>query len=57
MSLPPVIAGGLIRTKSEVKEVLKSGALGISTSRKELWNLEISLTPRKESDPDMKKVD
>ena len=35
--LPPVISGGLIRTEEEIKEVLSSGAIAISTSRKELW--------------------
>ena len=39
--LPPIIAGGLIRTEKEIKEVLKSGALAISTSRKELWEFKL----------------
>ena len=33
----PVIVGGLISEKSEVENALKSGALGVSTSAKELW--------------------
>lgn len=33
----PVIAGGLIETKEEVMEILNSGALAVSTGRKELW--------------------
>jgi glycerol uptake operon antiterminator len=35
--LPPVIAGGLIRTRAQVDEALKAGAVGISTSQPELW--------------------
>ena len=33
----PVIAGGLIETKSEVMEALSQGALAVSTGKKELW--------------------
>ena len=33
----PVIAGGLIETKSELTEALKNGAEAISTGKKELW--------------------
>ncbi len=33
----PVIAGGLIETKSEVTSALSSGAIAISTGKKELW--------------------
>ncbi len=33
----PVVAGGLIETKAEVTEALRSGAIAISTSRSELW--------------------
>jgi len=33
-----VIGGGLIETKNEVFECLKAGGLGISTTKKELWN-------------------
>ncbi|SES90144.1 glycerol uptake operon antiterminator [Oceanobacillus limi] len=33
----PVIAGGLIRTKEDVKNTLNSGATAITTSNKELW--------------------
>lgn len=35
----PVIAGGLIQTKSEVTEALNCGALAVSTGKKELWYL------------------
>lgn len=33
----PVIAGGLIQTKAEVTEALRSGAAAVSTGQKELW--------------------
>lgn len=35
----PVIAGGLIEHKHEIIEVLKAGAVGVSTGKKELWML------------------
>lgn len=35
----PVIAGGLIECKEEIVEVLKAGAMGASTGRRELWRL------------------
>ena len=35
----PVIAGGLIQTKSEVTEALSSGATAVSTGQQELWYL------------------
>ena len=34
----PVIAGGLIETKQEVTAALSSGAIAVSTGKKELWN-------------------
>lgn len=40
LNLPPIIAGGLIKTEADVKKVLESGALAISTSRKELWGIK-----------------
>lgn len=33
----PVIAGGLVTTKEEVTEALKSGATAVSTGQPELW--------------------
>ena len=33
----PVIVGGLISEKAEIEKALSSGALGVSTSAKELW--------------------
>lgn len=33
----PVIAGGLISEKDEVINAIKSGALGVSTTAKEIW--------------------
>lgn len=35
---PPIIAGGLISSKDDIIKVLKAGALGVSTSKRELWN-------------------
>lgn len=35
----PVIAGGLISSKQDIMEVLKAGAIGASTGKKELWEL------------------
>lgn len=39
LNLPPIIAGGLIKTETDVKKVLESGAVAVSTSRKELWRI------------------
>ena len=33
----PVIAGGLIETRDEVADLLKAGALAVSTSKADLW--------------------
>ncbi|SHK30127.1 glycerol uptake operon antiterminator [Anaerobranca californiensis DSM 14826] len=35
----PIIAGGLIKTKQDIMDILKAGALGASTGNKELWFL------------------
>lgn len=35
----PVIAGGLIKTKKDVMDCLSMGAIAVSTSNKNLWNL------------------
>lgn len=35
----PIIAGGLIETKQEITQALSGGALAVSTSRPELWDL------------------
>ena len=35
----PIIAGGLIRTKKDVMNCLSSGAIAVSTSTIDLWNL------------------
>ncbi|NLV36881.1 MAG: glycerol-3-phosphate responsive antiterminator [Clostridiaceae bacterium] len=35
----PVIAGGMIQTKEEIIEILKSGSIAASTGKKSLWNL------------------
>ncbi|PMQ01932.1 MAG: transcriptional regulator [Dictyoglomus sp. NZ13-RE01] len=34
----PLIAGGLIRTPEEAKDILKAGAVGVSTTSIALWN-------------------
>lgn len=36
--LPPLIAGGLIRTPRQVEEILQAGAVGISTGEEGLWS-------------------
>lgn len=36
----PVIAGGLIRTEEEVASAINAGAVAVTTSRKQLWNIE-----------------
>ncbi len=33
----PIIAGGLVEKKEEIIEILKSGAVSVSTTRKKLW--------------------
>lgn len=35
----PVITGGLIMDKSDVIDALQAGAIGISTSKKDIWEL------------------
>lgn len=40
LNLPPIIAGGLIKTETDVKKILESGALAVSTSRRELWGIK-----------------
>ena len=35
----PVIAGGLIETKDDIIEVLRSGCIAASTGKKELWDM------------------
>ena len=35
----PVIAAGLIETKAEVTHALSSGAIAVSTGKKELWDI------------------
>jgi glycerol uptake operon antiterminator len=36
-ALPPLIAGGLIRTATQVEAVLAAGAVAVSTSQSSLW--------------------
>ena len=35
----PVIAGGLIRTETHVRQAIEAGASAVTTSRRELWEL------------------
>jgi glycerol uptake operon antiterminator len=35
----PIIAGGMVGTKEEIIELLKAGAVAVSTSREALWRL------------------
>ncbi len=37
----PVIVGGLISEKDEVKNAIESGALGVSTSSKAIWEMKL----------------
>ncbi len=37
----PVIVGGLVSEKEEVKNATRSGALGVSTSSKEIWEMKL----------------
>jgi glycerol uptake operon antiterminator len=39
VSLPPLIAGGLIRTRLQVEEILAAGAIAISTGAEALWDV------------------
>ncbi len=41
--LSPFIAGGLVETEAELEAVVSTGALGVSTSKKELWTFERAL--------------
>jgi glycerol uptake operon antiterminator len=43
----PIIAGGLIRKREEVREILGSGAVGISTTTSSLFNYTIPRTPER----------
>jgi glycerol uptake operon antiterminator len=40
--LPPFIGGGLIRTRTQVEEILAAGAIGVSTSQEALWGVRIA---------------
>jgi glycerol uptake operon antiterminator len=43
--LPPLIAGGLIRTRAQVDAILGAGAVGVSTSEESLWGYTRTVTP------------
>jgi glycerol uptake operon antiterminator len=38
--ISPFIAGGLVETVAEIESIMAAGALGVSTSKKELWAYE-----------------
>jgi len=44
-ALPPLIAGGLIRTATQVEAVLAAGAVAVSTSQVSLWGYRRSGAP------------
>ena len=37
----PIVAGGLIETEEETREMLKAGAFAVSTGNRDLWRLKI----------------
>ncbi|MGF6769935.1 glycerol uptake operon antiterminator [Paraburkholderia sp. GAS199] len=39
-ALPPIVASGFVCNKGDVFEALKNGAVAVSTSDSELWNLD-----------------
>lgn len=41
--LSPFIAGGLVETVAELKAIISTGALGVSTSKQDLWTFERTL--------------
>jgi glycerol uptake operon antiterminator len=41
---PPVITGGLIKTREDVVRALAAGVIGVTTSATELWNIDIEKT-------------
>lgn len=36
-NFPPIIAGGLVKTKSDVKKIIDCGAIAVSTGKEDLW--------------------
>jgi len=49
--LPPLIAGGLIRTRAQVDAILASGAVGVSTSEQSLWGYTRAEAPGSPAPP------
>lgn len=39
-ALPPIVASGFVCNKGDVFDALKNGAVAVSTSDSELWNLD-----------------
>jgi glycerol uptake operon antiterminator len=50
-TLPPLIAGGLIRTHPQVDAILVAGAVGVSTSEPSLWGYTRTEPPRAPAPP------
>lgn len=48
-NLPPIICGGFIRNIREVKTILQSGAMAISTSTPDLWTINRILLSKRNS--------
>ncbi|NLJ48130.1 MAG: glycerol-3-phosphate responsive antiterminator [Candidatus Atribacteria bacterium] len=48
-NLPPIICGGFIRNNREVKAILQSGAMAISTSSPDLWTIDRTFLLKKKS--------
>ena len=44
-TLPPLIAGGLIRTRAQLDAILGAGAVGLSTSETSLWGYTRTESP------------
>lgn len=41
----PILGGGLVFTEDDVKQALANGICAVSTSRRELWQMECGATP------------
>ena len=39
-ALPPIVTPGFVCNKADVFDALKNGAIAVSTSDSELWNLD-----------------
>ena len=50
-TLPPLIAGGLIRTRAQADAILGAGAVGLSTSETSLWGYSRTEAPEPPAAP------